>query len=206
VFENFSDSAREVVTAARTEAGRLGHEHVGTEHLLLGLLARRDETAATVLREAGATAVAARHKVAEVTGTTGAPSAEERPFTPRAQRALERAARFARQEREPRVECEHVLLGVLDVEGLGCQVLRGLNVDLAHLRDALARARTGDGPVAAPEASVEAVPPRCSSCGAALDESLAARTLHAQREAGAAKRVVVLFCSVCGTALGVVPP
>jgi hypothetical protein len=198
VFENFSDSAREVVTAARTEAGRLGHEHVGTEHLLLGLLARRDETAATVLREAGATAVAARHKVAEVTGTTGAPSAEERPFTPRAQRALERAARFARQEREPRVECEHVLLGVLDVEGLGCQVLRGLN--------ALARARTGDGPVAAPEASVEAVPPRCSSCGAALDESLAARTLHAQREAGAAKRVVVLFCSVCGTALGVVPP
>jgi ATP-dependent Clp protease ATP-binding subunit ClpC len=61
VFEGFSDRARAAVAAATDEARRLAHERVGTEHLLLGLLADHDGGTASLLRDAGATLEAARH-------------------------------------------------------------------------------------------------------------------------------------------------
>jgi hypothetical protein len=146
---------------------------------------------------------------------------DDLPFTDRARRALERAARFSRHERAPKVRADHVLLGVLDVEGLGCQVLRGLGVDVAHLREAVTAAGVGTGaPLGAaavrtePDEPVETVEPAeamaagptCGSCGVALDGSLSGRVLDARGEAGTPRRVLVLYCAACGTAVGVVPP
>ena len=120
------------------EARRLDHPRVGTEHLLLGLLSDDDGEPADVLRAAGISLIAARHKVVEALGAdAGSPNSEALPFTPRAQRALERAGRFSRKDQQPEVTAGHVLLGVLDVEGLACQVLRGLGADIVHLRNAV---------------------------------------------------------------------
>jgi ATP-dependent Clp protease ATP-binding subunit ClpA len=208
VFENYSAGAQRVVSLATLEAQKLDHSRVGTEHLLLGLLSGDDGEPADVLRAAGVSLVGARRKVIEALGAgTGSPSSETLPFTPRAQRALERAGRFSRKDQEPEVTAGHVLLGVLDVEGLACQVLRGLGVDFVQLRDTVATARI-PVPVARvdDQPSVEAVRPRCPNCHAPLDETLTEMLVPARRDGEPTTNVSVAFCSACSPALGVVRP
>ena len=66
VLENYSSPAQHVVSLATAEARRVGHPSVGTEHLLLGLLSGENGVAAVLLRSAGASLAAARHKATEV--------------------------------------------------------------------------------------------------------------------------------------------
>ena len=81
MLENFSLRAQRVVSMAMSEARRLDHPHVGTEHLLLGVLSDDDGEPAEVLRAAGASLAAARHKVAEASGVgTGSSNSEALPF------------------------------------------------------------------------------------------------------------------------------
>ena len=208
MLENYSVGARHVVSLATVEARLLDHPRVGTEHLLLGLLADVDGEPAEVLRAAGASVAAARHKVVEVVGPdAGSPDSEPLPFTPRAQRALERAGRFSRQDREPEVTAVHVLLGVLDVEGLACQVLRGLGVDVVQLRVAVVGTRADDAVALVDDQPSFAVArPRCSNCRASLDDTLAKTVMGARREGEQTTNVTVVYCSACGTTLGVVRP
>lgn len=190
------------------EARRLDHPRVGTEHLLLGLLSDDDSEPADVLRAAGVSLAAARHKVVEVLGANaGSPNIEVLPFSPRAQRALERAGRFSRKEQESEVSAGHVLLGVLDVEGLACQVLRGLGVDIARLRGDEVVAANEDPVVLVDDVpSVEAVRPICPTCQALLDDTLAETQIAARRDGQSGTNVSVVYCSACGTTLGVVRP
>jgi ATP-dependent Clp protease ATP-binding subunit ClpA len=211
LLEGYSDHVQRVVRNATAEARLLAHPRVGTEHLLLGLLADEDDDAAGSLRAAGASLGAARHKVAEaVAGEPDSRPTEALPLTARAQRALERAGRFSRQARAAEVTASHVLLGVLDVEGLACQVLRGLDVDIVRLGDTLAgwpqpRAAAspnderlrGDG---------ETLRPRCPRCRAELDDTLAETLVAARLDAGLSTDVSVVHCSACGETLGVLRP
>lgn len=211
VLEGGSDEARDVVSSAGEEARRLGHARVGTEHLLLGLLATADSAPAAALRAGGATLPAARHMVSELAPHDGELGDDaELGLTERAQRALERAGRFSRRDRQPEVTAGHVLLGVLDVEGLGCQVLRGLGVDLVRLRDSATtgpiEATSGTEAVVIGELLVEPVPtrtplPRCPACNSELVGNLVDSELEAQR-AGGVTRVGVISCATCGTAIG----
>ena len=101
----------------------------------------------------------------------------------------------------------HVLLGVLDVEGLACQVLRGLGVDIVHLRHAVAT--TGAHvPIALvdDQPAVETVRPRCPKCDAPLDDTLAEMLIPARRDGEPATNVSVAYCAACGATLGVVRP
>ncbi|MGZ4792698.1 MAG: Clp protease N-terminal domain-containing protein [Ilumatobacteraceae bacterium] len=210
MLENYSVEAQRVVSLATTEARSLDHPHVGTEHLLLGLLADDGEPAG-LLRTAGVNLTTARHKVIEALGADlGAPKNDGLgflPYTPRAKRALERAGRFSRKGPESEVTAGHVLLGVLDVEGLACQVLRGLGVDLDHLRDAFI---TTPADVAVPlvddQASIEAVRPRCPSCHVRLDDTLTETVIRAGRNGEPAANVSVAYCAACGATLGVMRP
>jgi ClpA/ClpB-like protein len=223
VLENYSVEAQEVVSLATMEARRLGHGRIGTEHLLLGLLQDDDGEPAELLKAAGAHLVAARHKVVEAVGDdVGSPDGEALPFTDRAQRALERAGRFSRKDRESEVTAGHVLLGVLDVEGLACQVLRGLGVDLVHLRhavvgggpDSVVALADESTPIEPPMPSLEPplqatttrVPPNCPHCRAALDDSLAETTIAARRADGPSTNVSIVYCVACGATLGVMRP
>jgi hypothetical protein len=209
VLENFSVGAQRVVALATTEARRLDHPHVGTEHLLLGVLSDDDDEPAEVLRAAGVSLAAARHKVVEALGArTGLSNSDGfLPFTPRAKRALERAGRFSRKQQEPEVTAGHVLLGVLDVEGLACQVLRGLGVDIDPVREALV-AGSVPFPVAIvdDQPSVEGVRPWCPNCRALLDDTLSETVISARRKGEPTTNVSVAFCAACGATLGVVRP
>lgn len=194
------------MSIAGSEARGLDHGRIGTEHLLLGLLSEEAGESAELLRSAGATLPAARHMVVELVGTTAPPTRAELAYTPRAQRALERAARFSRQERSQLVDVEHVLLGVLDVEGLACQVLRRLGADIGQLRDALSDSGEADSDETEPAAAEAAVEPCCSSCGQALGTTLGERVINTGRGDGTASKVAVIFCTACGATLGVTRP
>ena len=234
MLERLSDASRAAVDLAAKEATRLGHDHLGTEHLLVGLLLEGRSRAARALKAAGATVDGARDKVVEALGGRAAAVAEgERVLTPRAQRALERANRFSLQARLAQVEPEQVLLGVLDVEGTASQVLRGLGVDVVALSQALVPDPTGshvagsgagdasgrsavrpplpdvDEPAArsgAQSAGEEAPAPRCPACGAGLEGGLGWKKLAASGTGGAARDFVVAYCAACGSALGAAPP
>ena len=125
---------------AEAEARDLGHGHIGTEHLLLGLLADAGSTTAAVLDELGAALAPTRHKVVEAVGASdGDRDAQAALAAHRAAAcALSAAPGGSPTTGTPtEVGSAHVLLGVLDVEGTAGQVLRGLGVDVDRLRAAI---------------------------------------------------------------------
>ncbi len=90
VFERFTDRARRVLVLAQEEARLLNHRFIGTEHILLGLIAEHDGVAAKALQYLGVSLDRAREKVEETFGMAGdAASAVLRPLPPRAKKVLE---------------------------------------------------------------------------------------------------------------------
>lgn len=152
MFERFTDRARRVVVAAQDEARLLGHNHIGSEHLLLGLLDVQGGVAVQVLESAGITAEAARVQVGKIAGTEKKPPRGPIPFTPRAKKILELSLREALEQRKSYIGTEHILLAVMrDADGLGAQVLRQLGGSLPALRQRALEA----GRTATPEAAAE---------------------------------------------------
>lgn len=205
MLDRFSTAARRVVALAEDEAQRLGHAHVGTEHLLLGILAEGESSAARALAASGATLEGCRDKIAEAVPVEhGRRSTGELPYTDRARRALERAGRLSLRNRDDHVDVDQVLLSLLDVEGTAGQALRALGADLVGLRVALgsqidverSRPARDDG-----DADGNGVP-RCPACGSSLDAALAHRVVISRGEARQARQFVVAYCSACGSAVG----
>jgi ATP-dependent Clp protease ATP-binding subunit ClpC len=202
-LDDLAPDARQAVAAAESEAIAMGYDRVGTEHLLLGLLSGETTGAATLLSEAGATLSAARHKVREaMPPATDGEFSPPLPSTPRGERALGRAVRLSHQQRANAVTSEHLLWGVLDVEGTAGQVLRRLGLDVDRLRTALeipdaTPAATPDEPVLEHRA-----PLSCLSCDADLNRSLAYQAVEAAGEHGR-REVIAFACNVCGRVLGV---
>jgi ATP-dependent Clp protease ATP-binding subunit ClpA len=196
--DGFTATASRAIGVATDEAKALGHGQVGTEHLLLGVLSCGDDDAALALASAGATLAAVRHKVDEAVGGRS-PSQGTPPMTARASRALERAVRFSHQHRAGAVDCTHVLLGVLDVEGTAGQVLRGVGVDVKALRATL-DGRTDPAP--APDEDDAVAPLTCPACGAALE--LRYEMVEATGPLGPIE-ALAWGCARCGRALGAAP-
>jgi len=201
-------SAARAVESAEREARALGHGRVGTEHLLLGLLTS-DRNTSMLLTDAGVTLAAARNTVSEAVGTppvgtTG--GVGPLPSTARAGRALGRAARFAHAEGSDIIESEHLLWGVLDVEGTAGQVLRGLGVDVEALRAQLETREAHHPTRTSSEEPLAALGPEtCPSCGVALDGRLSSRIVAAADESGSQRDAIVFSCGSCGRVLGVAP-
>jgi ATP-dependent Clp protease ATP-binding subunit ClpC len=152
MFERFTDRARRVVVAAQDEARLLGHNHIGSEHLLLGLLDVQGGVAVQVLESAGITAEAARAEVGKIAGTEKKSPRGPVPFTPRAKKILELSLREALEQRKSYIGTEHILLAVMrDADGLGAQVLQRLGGSLSALRQRVLEA----GRTATPEAATE---------------------------------------------------
>jgi ATP-dependent Clp protease ATP-binding subunit ClpC len=124
MFERFTDQARRVVVLAQEEARLLDHGYIGTEHILLGLLAEGEGLAAQALASLDIGLDAAREQVAEIIGPgTGQPSGHI-PFTPRTKKVLELALREAQRLGDSYIGTEHVLLGMArEGEGVGVQVM-----------------------------------------------------------------------------------
>jgi ATP-dependent Clp protease ATP-binding subunit ClpC len=129
MFVPFTDRAREVLELAHHEACRMGHEYVGTEHLLLGLLAEGRGVSAVALRELGVDLDGARREVERIIqlGPDG-PIKGKLPLSPRAKQAVEYAIEESRSFERDDVGTEHLLLGLLrEHEGVAAQVLRNHN-------------------------------------------------------------------------------
>jgi Clp amino terminal domain, pathogenicity island component/UvrB/uvrC motif len=142
--ERFTDRAQRVIDLAQEEARTLGHNYVGTEHLLLGLIDEGEGVAATTLESLGIGLEAVRQQVAEIIGQSQQTPARRIPFTPRAKKALELSRREALALGHSHVGTEHILLGLLrEGDGVAAQVLVGLGADLNGVRQQTIRVLTG---------------------------------------------------------------
>src|SRR6516165_11854507 len=111
MFERFTDRARGVVVLAEEEARMLGHDWIGTEHLLLGLIREGDGVAAKTLESLGISLQAVRQQVGEIIGQGQQVPSEDIPFTPRSKKVLELSLRESQQLGQHCVGTEHILLG-----------------------------------------------------------------------------------------------
>ena len=134
--QRFTDRARRVIVLAQHEARGLGHGSIGTEHLLLGLLAEGEGVAALALGSLGISLEEARDRVAELAGRGPGTPAGGIPFTPRAKRVLELSLRQALQLGHTYIGTEHLLLSLLaESDGIPAQVLAGRGASYALVRD-----------------------------------------------------------------------
>jgi ATP-dependent Clp protease ATP-binding subunit ClpC len=135
MFERFTDRARRVVVLAQEEARELGHDYIGTEHFLLGLIHEGDGVAVKVLGRLGVSPDDVRSRVLEAIGRGEHENAEHIPFTPRAKEVLELSLRESRQIGHDYIGTEHLLLGLLrEGQGVAAQVLSDAGVTLDQAR------------------------------------------------------------------------
>jgi ATP-dependent Clp protease ATP-binding subunit ClpC len=144
MFERFTDRARRVVVLAQEEARLLNHDYVGTEHLLLGMVAEGQGVAATALESLGISLEAVRAQVEEVIGQGQQAPSGHIPFTPRAKKVLELSLREANQLGHNYIGTEHLLLGLVrEGEGVAAQVLVKLGADLSRVRQQVIQLLSG---------------------------------------------------------------
>jgi ATP-dependent Clp protease ATP-binding subunit ClpC len=154
MFERFTEKAIKVIMLAQEEARRLGHNFVGTEQILLGLIGEGTGVAAKVLKSMGVNLKDARIEVEKIIGRGSGFVAVEIPFTPRAKRVLELSLEEARQLGHNYIGTEHLLLGLIrEGEGVAARVLENLGVDLSKVRTQVIRMLGETAEVAAGGAS-----------------------------------------------------
>jgi ATP-dependent Clp protease ATP-binding subunit ClpA len=135
MFERFTGQARRVMDLAQDEARMLGHNYIGTEHLLLGLIGEGEGVAAQALESLGVGLNAARQQVEEAVGRGQHAAPEPIPLTPRAKKVLELSLREALQLGHHYIGTEHILLGLIrEGDGVAARVLAGLGADLNRVR------------------------------------------------------------------------
>jgi ATP-dependent Clp protease ATP-binding subunit ClpC len=137
MYERFTDPARKAMQLANEEAQRFRHGYIGTEHILLGLLAEGSGVAATVLNNLGIDLSKIRLEVEKVVqyGREGV-TANKLPLTPRAKKVIEYAVEEARSVNHNGFGTEHLLLGLLrEWEGVAAQVLMNLGVHPDDVRE-----------------------------------------------------------------------
>jgi hypothetical protein len=134
-FDKFTDGARKALTLAQDEAQRFGHNWIGTEHLLLGLIREEEGTAAQALRNLRVDLEKVRIAVEFIIGRGDHAVTGEVGLTPRAKRVIELAIDDARQLGHDYIGTEHLLLGLIgERDGVAAQVLVSLGAGLKQLR------------------------------------------------------------------------
>ncbi|MEO0074396.1 MAG: Clp protease N-terminal domain-containing protein, partial [candidate division WOR-3 bacterium] len=134
--ERFTERVRKVISIARQEAIRLHHDHIGTEHLLLGIVKEGEGVAAVVLTNLGINLEDLRRAVENAVPTAGTSLVlGEVPMNQDARSALNYAVDEARKMSHTYVGTEHLLLGLLREErGIACQVLQSLGLEVDSVR------------------------------------------------------------------------
>ncbi len=179
---------------AQEESRRLNHDYIGTEHLLLGLLAERDGIAARSLGDLGITHDDARVRVEEMVGVGEAPPAGHIPFTADAKKTLEMGLRESIGLGHRHIGTEHILLGLLAMpDTIACQAVESMGVDAEQARRKVAEVLAGSGK------GIVMEPPSTPS------RQKAPSRLHTARHEDPALSSV-LFVLVALVAVQIVPP
>ena len=136
MFEKFTEGAIKVIMLSQEEARRMGHNFVGTEQLLLGVIGQRHGIGARALKKLRVTLKKARKEIELYIGRGTGFVASEIPFTPRAKRVLEMAVHEGKDLGQNFVGTEHILLALIaESDGVAMRTLDKLNVDIPKLRN-----------------------------------------------------------------------
>ncbi len=136
MWQFFTERGKKVVQLAHREALRLGHDVIGTEHILLGLIAEGEGVAVQVIQNLGVDLGEMKQHVEEMIGSRSAKLRPvDLPLSPRAKRVLDLAIGEARNVKVNYVGTEHILLGLLaENEGIAFQVLSASSIDANSVR------------------------------------------------------------------------
>ena len=137
-MENFTERAKTAIILAQKEAERLGHNFVGTESILLGLIAEGKGVAANLLKSLGITLKDARMEVEKTIGRGSGSIVGEIPFTHRASRIIELSYNEASQLNQKNVDTQHLLLALIrEREGISLRILQNLGINSAQILNQL---------------------------------------------------------------------
>jgi hypothetical protein len=170
MFERFTNLARKALAEAQVEAAGLGHNFIGTEHVLLGVARTAESVGAKALLQLGVSTDVLRSDLRGRIGPTGSTAQGERPFTPRAKRILEEAMRTAMGMGHNYIGTEHLLLACFKVrDGVACELLERQGATEVRATETVIRILTGES-----TSSTGALPTRAEllrSINAVLDEN-----------------------------------
>ncbi|WP_304341447.1 ATP-dependent Clp protease ATP-binding subunit [Metaclostridioides mangenotii] len=128
-FNKFTQRAKKAIDLSMEFSKRLGHNIVGSEHLLFGLLEEGGGVAAKVLKEAGITEEYLESRIVEIEGK-GDPITEDVPFSPRSKQILELSGMFSNKLQTNYIGTEHILLAVIqEGEGIANRILHAAGVN-----------------------------------------------------------------------------
>ncbi|KGA98345.1 ATP-dependent Clp protease ATP-binding protein [Alkalihalobacillus alcalophilus ATCC 27647 = CGMCC 1.3604] len=134
MFGRFTERAQKVLALAQEEAIRLGHNNIGTEHILLGLIREGEGIAAKALQALGLGSEKIQKEVETLIGK-GQEGSKTIHYTPRAKKVIELSMDEARKLGHSYVGTEHILLGLIrEGEGVAARVLNNLGVSLNKAR------------------------------------------------------------------------
>lgn len=143
-LNTFTPTGLQTLAFAREEAPRLGHDFIGTEHVLLGLMKSEDGIVLKVLRKVGVDHAVIKMEIERFVGIGTAREATAIPYTPRARKALHLAEQEAKILKHAHIGTEHIFLGLLrENEGVAGHVLRNLGVGPETAREAILRELSG---------------------------------------------------------------
>ncbi len=153
MYNRFTERARRVLALAKEEARRLGHDFVGTEHIILGILREGSGVALAVLQRMNLHADLLKEATEEITGKgSNLLSFGDISFTPKARRVLELAMEESRNLGHSYVGTEHLLLGILrEKDGIGAQILVDLGVNIDKTREEIMKIQGGFVSSSAPD-------------------------------------------------------
>ena len=135
MFEKFTEGAIKVIMLAQEEARRMGHNFVGTEQLLLGVIGQRHGIGGRALSQLSVTLKKTRKEIEKYIGRGTGFVASEIPFTPRAKRVLEMSIHEGQDLGVNYVGTEHVLLSLInEADGIAMRTLDKLRVNIPKLR------------------------------------------------------------------------
>jgi ATP-dependent Clp protease ATP-binding subunit ClpC len=144
LFERFTERARQIVVLAQEEARTLKHDHIGAEHLLLGLLREQEGMGAKVLESFDITVERVRGEVVRIVGVGDHAGTGQMPFTPEAKRVLEVATQEARSLGHNYIGTEHILLALVALdEGVSARILVDCNAQPDRVRGEVIRLLSG---------------------------------------------------------------
>lgn len=143
MFERFTDHARKVMARANDEVQRFGHEYMGTEHILLGLIKEGDGKGAAILKARGVDIEKMLGEIEQLIALKGGPrpvTEAQAERTPEAITVIKYAVEEAAELDSDHIGTEHILLGLLrESEGAAGSALTNLGVRLDDVRAALVK-------------------------------------------------------------------
>jgi len=183
MWQRFTERARRVILLGQEEASRMSSGHVGTEHLLLGLVRENEGVAAQVLQKMGVSLPKVRQEIEAEVQPGGDPGTTEPKLTPKAKRVLELAADEARRMRHNYIGTEHLLLALLrEKDGLAATVLRKLGLNLEKARAQVMEYLGPEAPGTTPPAT-GGQPEKAGVGGSARDRNDPSKTGRSQTPA-----------------------